>query len=103
MEYNFPGNIRELKSIIHSAANLAEGKPLHVRFLPEHIRKQKALISCRQKLRSDDGKITPLAEIEKEHILRVYGQLNRNKSRTARELGIGLNTLRRKLKNYSEI
>jgi transcriptional regulator with PAS, ATPase and Fis domain len=40
--------------------------------------------------------------VEKKHILNVYGQLNRNKSQTAKALGIGLNTLRRKLAAYGE-
>jgi DNA-binding protein Fis len=43
-----------------------------------------------------------LGEVEKAHILDVYGQLKRNKSRTAKALGIGLNTLRRKLAAYGE-
>ena len=38
--------------------------------------------------------------MEKTYILKVYRQLNQNKSRTARRLGIGMNTLRRKLKDY---
>jgi DNA-binding NtrC family response regulator len=46
--------------------------------------------------------IVPLGEVEKAHILDVYGRLQRNKSRTAKALGIGLNTLRRKLAAYGE-
>ena len=41
-----------------------------------------------------------LAQVEKAHILKVYKHTNQNKSQTARQLGIGLNTLRRKLKSY---
>ena len=41
-----------------------------------------------------------LAEVERRHILEVYRQLGCNKVRTARALGVGLNTLRRKLKSY---
>jgi DNA-binding NtrC family response regulator len=44
----------------------------------------------------------PLAEVEKNHILQAYRHLNQNKSQTARLLGIGMNTLRRKLKAYGE-
>ena len=102
MEYHFPGNIRELKSIIQSAVNLAQGRPLAARFLPEQIRKQKAIVSCEENLRSAEDRINSLAEIEKHHILMAYRRFNRNKSKTARRLGIGLNTLRRKLKTYGE-
>jgi DNA-binding NtrC family response regulator len=41
-----------------------------------------------------------LAEVERRHILEVYRQLGCNKVRAARALGVGLNTLRRKLKSY---
>ena len=36
----------------------------------------------------------------KEDILKVYESTGRNKTRTARLLGIGINTLRRKLRSY---
>jgi transcriptional regulator with PAS, ATPase and Fis domain len=44
--------------------------------------------------------LPPLAEMEKKHILKAYENTGRNKTRTAKLLGIGLNTLRRKLEEY---
>ena len=44
--------------------------------------------------------VTTLAEAEKCHILQVYEKTGRNKTQSAKILGIGLNTLRRKLKAY---
>ena len=41
-----------------------------------------------------------LAEVEREHILRVLRQARNNHSAAARALGIGRNTLWRKLKQY---
>ena len=41
-----------------------------------------------------------LADLEKSYILNLYRKMNHNKVRTARALGIGLNTVRRKLKSY---
>jgi two-component system response regulator AtoC len=38
--------------------------------------------------------------VEKKHILSVYYLMGQNKSRTARSLDIGINTLRRKLDSY---
>ena len=49
------------------------------------------------------AKVLPMAEVEKKHILTVYDQLNGNKSQTAKALGIGLNTLRRKLAAYGHL
>jgi DNA-binding NtrC family response regulator len=97
-EYHFPGNIRELKSIIQSTVNLAQGKPITADVLPHQLRRSKAITSCEQTVNAGD--IASLAQIEKTHILNAYRQLNGNKSQTARILGIGLNTLRRKLTSY---
>jgi two-component system response regulator AtoC len=44
--------------------------------------------------------IVPLKEIEKICIIKAYQQMDRNKIQTARLLGIGLNTLRRRLTSY---
>ena len=44
--------------------------------------------------------IVPLEETEKAHILKVYRQMGKNKTRTADVLGISLNTLRRKIEAY---
>ncbi len=98
MAYPFPGNIRELKSILQTAVNLAQGAPITPAFLPKHLRRSKPLSRTNQHVAP--GKITSLAQVEKMHILDAYRQLNRNKSKTARLLGIGLNTLRRKLRAF---
>lgn len=96
--YHYPGNIRELKSIIQSAVNLAQGGPITPKVLPAPLRE----IPTRPVNGSEEdlGAITPLPEMEKAHILKVYRRLQENKSRTSRLLGIGMNTLRRKLRSY---
>jgi len=99
LEYDYPGNIRELKSVIQSAVNLAQGRPISPRLLPDHLKKKNAVSSCAP---ADPQKadLVPLAMVEKKHIIKTYNQTRQNKSRTAKLLGIGLNTLRRKLKSY---
>jgi len=98
LDYEYPGNIRELKTIVQSAVNLCQGGPISTNFLPDYLRRRKPL--SRSGRTSESGAIMPLAEVEKNHILRVYRRLGNNKTRTARVLGIGLNTLRRKLESY---
>jgi DNA-binding NtrC family response regulator len=98
LDYEYPGNIRELKTIVQSAVNLCQGRPISTKFLPDYLRKRKPL--SRSGRSSESGPILPLGQVEKNHILRVYNRLGKNKSRTARVLGIGLNTLRRKLESY---
>ena len=98
MEYEFPGNVRELQAIIQSAVNLAQGGDITVEALPKALKKPTSMASCT--LNSVEDLNVPLAVIEKNHILNVYNHLDQNKSQTAKQLGIGLNTLRRKLKAY---
>ena len=45
----------------------------------------------------------PMAEIERETILRTLAFTNGHRARAAQLLGIGLRTLQRKLKEYGEI
>lgn len=99
MRYSYPGNIRELKSILQSAVNLARGEAIRQSHLPSHI--TAALKPCGDPDGTvGDARIKPLAEVERAHILHAYAQSGENKSKTARQLGIGLNTLRRKLASY---
>jgi two-component system response regulator AtoC len=100
MDYDYPGNIRELRSILHAATNLAAGKPIAGRFLPAALRSRRA--APKFKTSDADEQALPLAQVEKAHILKVYGQTGGIKSETAKLLEIGLNTLRRKLEEYGQ-
>ncbi|MBW1697483.1 MAG: sigma-54-dependent Fis family transcriptional regulator [Deltaproteobacteria bacterium] len=98
MNYDYPGNVRELKSIVQSALNLAQNQSISPKFLPSYLLVKKPHKHAASKVHR--GAIVPLAQVEKRHILRVYSQLDNNKAKTAKCLGIGLNTLRRKLEQY---
>jgi len=98
MQYDYPGNIRELESILHSAVNLAQGQTITMKCLQAHLRQRKK--PRPRECEIDDAAMTTLAEAEKCHILKVYSQTGANKTQSARLLGIGLNTLRRKLRAY---
>jgi two-component system, NtrC family, response regulator AtoC len=100
LDYDYPGNIRELRSIIQSAVNLAQGKPLSPNFLPDDLRRKQHVRN--QTTRAGSKPPVSLAEVEKAHILKAYHATGRNKALTARMLGIGLSTLRRKLEVYGE-
>lgn len=100
MNYDYPGNIRELKSIVQAVVNVAQGRPISTKFFPENLRKQ--MPKSKRNDPSAADAVPTLDQVEKKHILTVYDRMDRNKSRTSRALGIGLNTLRRKLESYGE-
>ena len=97
VNYSYPGNIRELKSIVKSMVNLARGKRISTGCLPAHIQWEERASSSPQ---TNHATIPTLAELERAHITRVYKQFDNNKAESARILDIGINTLRRKLKAY---
>jgi DNA-binding NtrC family response regulator len=95
-EYHWPGNVRELKGALEAAANLAEGGVITTAHLKIRIKPLPALVAAKL----STGALEPLAEVERRHILAVYEAVGSNKSRAARVLNIGLQTLQRKLKVY---
>ena len=98
MNYNYPGNVRELKSIVLSAINLSRGRAISTHHFPPSFVEQNKL---REELNSPaSGTFAPIEEVEKEYILKVYRAMQENKLKTARILGIVVNTLRRKLEKY---
>ena len=98
MAYDYPGNVRELKSIIKSAVNLAQNQPIHVACLPPQLQKE----AHHKSTKNESPQVAPtLSELEKRHILNVYQMCNHNKAESARVLDIGINTLRRKLNDYA--
>jgi two-component system response regulator AtoC len=98
LNYDYPGNIRELKSIVQAVVNIAQGRPISINYLPKDLKKHMPKSKGAQPSAGDAP--PTLDQIEKKHIRAVYEQMGRNKSLTARALGIGLNTLRRKLESY---
>jgi Nif-specific regulatory protein len=97
--YAWPGNIRELEHCIESAVVLCRGPAL----LPAHLclpRGGEAVHSGGEPAALADTAGLPLAEVEKRHILRTLEAVGGNRTRTATVLGIGRNTLARKLKQY---
>ncbi len=94
--HGWPGNVRELRGVMEAAANLAVGGPIK----PEHLNLPAARPLAPGGPPARVGQLEPLADVERRHIIAVYEAVGRNKSQAARVLGIGLQTVHRKLKAY---
>ena len=97
--YGYPGNVRELRSIVTAALNLAPDGVITMDCLPCYLSRD---AMSRSACSTGSDTVLPLAAVERCHILSAYQQSDFNKAKTARLLGIGLNTLRRKLQSYDK-
>lgn len=97
VNYPYPGNVRELKSIIQAAINLATAGLIASGLLPDYIIKANNSKPASDTRNQAD---LQLSQVEKNHILKVYDMAGNNKAKASKMLGIGLNTLRRRLKSY---
>ncbi len=101
--YDYPGNVRELESIIAHAVIMAEGAYITIKDLPEYIiERQSNLLALPSHDDGSDGILT-LAEVEAKHIKKVLERFNYNQTEAARALGISRSTLWRKMKEYNII
>ncbi|MGA1999004.1 MAG: sigma-54 dependent transcriptional regulator [Terriglobales bacterium] len=96
--YDWPGNVRELENCLERACALSSGPTIQTADLPSPIQNAN---HPRLTEPTDGGKIVPIADLEREAILRTIDQLKGDKLLAARLLGIGKTTLYRKLKEYA--
>jgi DNA-binding NtrC family response regulator len=95
MNYDFPGNVRELENIMERGVALANGTSIELAHLPEDL-KELNIRTFRRK----EGKIPSLEEQEEAYIKWVLGESGGNKTLAAQVLGIDRVSLWRKLKKY---
>jgi len=89
--YPWPGNIRELKSVINKAMIFAETDTIEPDDLPSHV--------AVHRNHPPRGPKT-LEEMEKAHILSVLEETGGNQSRASEALGINRKTLYKKIHKY---
>lgn len=95
MNYDLPGNVRELENIIERGVALTNGNTIEVAHLPEDLRE----LNIRT-FRKKGGKIPSLEEQEMAYIKWVLNEAGGNKTLAAQILGIDRVSLWRKLKKY---
>ncbi|WP_188397801.1 sigma 54-interacting transcriptional regulator [Sporomusa sp. GT1] len=100
MQYSWPGNVREMENTIEFMINMADESGLLTKdTLPKNVMELAEPVAV-----DASPSIRPLREIEREHILRavkVYGPTTQGKQLAAKQLGIGIATLYRKLEDIT--
>jgi len=89
MDYDWPGNVRQLENAISHAIILAQGDVIRRQHLPRFLRES-----------GNTSVSTSLAENERHLILRVLQESNWNKHDAAKRLQVSRSTLYSKIRRY---
>jgi DNA-binding NtrC family response regulator len=89
MDYDWPGNVRQLENAVNHAVIIAQDDILRRRHLPRFLREDE-----------DEPVSTSLADTERRLILRVLHETNWNKHDAARRLKITRSTLYSKIRRH---
>jgi DNA-binding NtrC family response regulator len=87
LEFNFPGNVRELENMIERAIVVGNGKKITLKDLPL----EKTIIS---------SSVESLDDLEKNHIIQILNKYGWNISRAAKALKVDRVTLYNKISKY---
>lgn len=105
--HNWPGNVRELENVIGHACMMAMGEAIDVADLPENLRQvtasgatEKTRAVAAEKTFIPDSTTLSLEEHEKHLLTSALDKAGGNQSEAARQLRIGRDALRYKMKKY---
>lgn len=107
LQYDWPGNVRELENCIERAVALGSQDVLELADLPPAVRAQQEPAAVVEPFIGQTGQVgqavgnADLEELERDTIQRVFEQVQGDKARARKMLGISRATLYRKLKRYN--
>ena len=101
LQYDWPGNVRELENCIERAVALGDRRIIDLNDLPPSIGSGSLVPDASVDAISSGLTTTDLEDIERVTIQRVFEQVNGDKARAGKMLGISRATLYRKLKRYN--
>ena len=96
MQYEWPGNVRQLENTIEHAVVLCQGKRIGLDDLPKAVRLAQGGGIVANAIRKID-------DLEREQILAAIKLLGGDKTEAAKQLGISLSSLYQKLKRYQTL
>lgn len=99
VNYAFPGNVRELKSMMERLFIMADSRIVDETLLPESIKEAPAVAKSAPVQFLEMS----LEELEKSHICKTLDHLKGNKTKAAKSLGITVKTLYNKLHAYGMV
>lgn len=101
LEYDWPGNIRELENVIEQYINL-NGEISFETLKKKNVQNSKEtnVIIDTTDITTQDVKLFSVKDMEKQLILQTLMHFNNNMSHSAKSLGISRNTLYLKLRKY---
>ena len=97
MNYDWPGNIRQLRNCIRTMVVMCDGDILDVKDLPPEIYQRRQLAAGAG---AGSGSVS-LNDLEKQAIMDTLTKTKGNREKAAKILGIGERTLYRKIKEYN--
>jgi len=96
LQYDWPGNIRELENMMERAVILCHGEQITPQDLPPQLLSDD--VRGIKKTQNGDG--FTLRDMEREVIRSTLEKTGNNKSQTAKQLGVARQTLLNKIKEY---
>ena len=100
MAYDFPGNVRELENIVEHGTVLCQGGLIEGQHLPDYLQPAPSFNQSGTH-KPASSKRRKWVDIEREFILQVLRENNWNRKASAKELGIGRQTLWRRIKSLN--
>jgi two-component system response regulator AtoC len=101
LQYDWPGNIRELENCVERAVALGDSKKIDVGDLPPSIATSSPGAEAISSATGGAISTNDLEDIERATIQRVFEQVKGDKALAGKMLGISRATLYRKLKRYN--
>jgi len=99
LNYDWPGNIRQLRNCIRTMVVMCEADRLDVADIPPEIAQRRQLAAGSRTAAGLAG--VSLNELERQAIIETLAKTENNREKAAKILGIGERTLYRKIKEYN--